>query len=340
MLHATSGTPRADFVVYQTNPARDNLIAGQVLPAVIKQKKKDTFLRVPSSALLRIPDTKKNRGSGANRSTLNLEEDSYKTKGYYHAVSVDDEEKAEFEEVEPAQLAANMADGIVLAALEKELADMLTTPASSLWAAAGNTGAVFGTPWDVAAATPAKDITPGLDYLTKVNGVKNNRIGLIVPQYNLAKFAEVTEIRQRLQITSRPFETDIALSDLMKYFNVGGIFPAAAVYNSAKEGAAESITRIWDEDNCFLFVMPAEGDLKGMVQPSLGRTIVWKGPNENAPEQIVNALADDSGFTGIPTSVVQFREPAATQDVIQAGVHAHMKTFGLRFGWRGNNTKT
>lgn len=327
---------RPDLSVFETNPRRTGMIGSQVLPPLMVKDKTGPIRFVSAAPLMSRHNVDNAKGSNATRSTLGTTSTTYTCKKRRHEVQVFDDEISEYRDIDPATLAAQKADGVVAAEYEANIAD-LCTGAGSLWAIGGVTGANVATAWNNAAGLPASDVATALETLLPRNGVNTDRVTLILPADRYAKMAFVTDVRQRLQITTDPFRTKIPVLDLTGYFNVGRILVPGLTYNSADEGLAEVIARVWASNQAFLFVHADMANPRDMTVPQIGRTIVWEGPYENTPEQIVRSISEEPEPGSLPTQIVTYREKQSDSYVTDAQAWTDEKFFGTRFGYRLGN---
>jgi hypothetical protein len=93
------------------------------------------------------------------------------------------------------------------------------------------------------------------------------------------------------------------------------VIVAGAVYDSAKEGQAASITDIWDDEYALLFVK-STGDLRS---PGLGRTFIW---TDDSPQNL---------------NVESYREEQTRADIIRVRHHWVGKVLKPEYAWLLSN---
>jgi hypothetical protein len=195
---------------------------------------------------------------------------SYAAEEYSLASGVDDQERDNADApIDPDQRAARIAlEGLLLDREDRigtkvRLAANYT--ASHVVALAG------GNQWsDAVNSSPKVDVDAGRDLIVQHTGVLPNT--LLLPWLVVQKLKLNNKITDAFKYTATQGAV-INLEQLKAYFEIDNIVVAGALKNTANEGAAAVIARIWGKDVWMGYVDPNSSPQDGI---SFGKTFRWK----------------------------------------------------------------
>jgi len=133
-----------------------------------------------------------------------------------------------------------------------------------------------GTKWDASGATPIEDIDAQANSVEAKTGFKPNILVLGIDAFTALKNS--ADVVDRIRYTQTGVVTEDILASLL---GVEKVVVARAVYNSALEGATDSISRIYTGDTALLLYRPTSPSL---MHPSAGYTFAWTGYQGAGPD--------------------------------------------------------
>ena len=130
--------------------------------------------------------------------------------------------------------------------------------------------------WDTAGGTPIEDIDDQADSIEAKTGFRGNTLVLGVDSYNAMKNS--ADVVDRIRYT----QTGVVGEDLLaSLLGLDKVIVARGVYNSANQGAADVIGRIYTPKSALLLYVPPSPSL---MQPSAGYTFAWGGYTGAGPD--------------------------------------------------------
>lgn len=327
MLSSTAN-PRADLnMVVQGHVCN---MAGFVLPRVfpIKQvaKKEARYWKIKPGTLLRAPTTTRAPGATYPRDAYDVEASTATLvgKGLEGQVAIEHQmEYADIFNLEQSRAVQKVNQ--ILRREEVDLAATLfntTTFPDDSGAATGDEAAVC---WDVVATSdPAGDVLKG------VNAIRNN-IGdykamnlqmCALMNYRSARFAKMsTKLRTGLGgAYTRPEFAGADIPDQLfaEALGVDEVIVADNRYQSAGTTASPTVSKIWDDEYCLLFV---RADPNAPEIAGLGLTFVW-------------------GEFGGEYEVSTYDEPQTSSRVVQVNRTSKQETIQSGAGYLIQNLKS
>tara|TARA_R110000824_G_scaffold55027_5_gene151627 strand:+ start:8274 stop:9254 length:981 start_codon:yes stop_codon:yes gene_type:complete len=133
-----------------------------------------------------------------------------------------------------------------------------------------------GTKWDAANATPIQDIETQADSVEAKTGFRANTLVLGVDAYQALKNS--ADVVDRIRYTQTGVVTEDILAAVL---GMKKVLIARAVYNSALQGATDSISHIYTGDRALLLYVP---DSPSLMHPSAGYTFAWTGYQGSGPD--------------------------------------------------------
>ena len=276
---------------------RQGFIGPNVMPVFEAAKSAGHFGLIPLEQLLQTRETSRASGSGYSRGKYTFTDTSYSTQEHGAEEPVDDNDRENYRDYLDAELvAAQRAYDAVLRNQEIRVADKIfnstTFTGSSLTTAVTNE-------WDDATnATPIADVEAAVRKVWTNSGLWPNT--LIINRHvfrNLRLCDEITE-RISAQGAGSPIKaTDITAAMLAQVFDLDRIYVCGSAKNTAPEGAAASIGKIWSDEYAMVCRTATTNDIR---EPCIGRTFHWS--------------ADGSQIGG---TVESYRDEAVRSDVIR-----------------------
>ena len=254
----------------------DKFIASQCFPNISVPKQSDLYFQydqgdfMRSTARLRAPGTE-SAGAGYDLTTA-----SYSCNVIALHKDIDDQIRAN------ADAPLNMDSDATKFLTQQMLIKRDRDWASSFFSGGSWTGSTTGsditpgTKWDASGATPIEDIEAQADSVEAKTGFRANTLVLGVDAYNALKNS--ADVVDRIRYT----QTGVVSEDLLaSLLGMKKVLVARGVYNSALEGATDSISRIYTGDTALLLYVP---DSPSLMHPSAGFTFSWNGYTGAGPD--------------------------------------------------------
>ena len=254
----------------------DKFIASQCFPNISVPKQSDLYFQydqgdfMRSTARLRAPGTE-SAGAGYDLTTA-----SYSCNVIALHKDIDDQIRAN------ADAPLNMDSDATKFLTQQMLIKRDRDWASSFFSGGSWTGSTTGsditpgTKWDASGATPIEDIEAQADSVEAKTGFRANTLVLGVDAYNALKNS--ADVVDRIRYTQTGVVTEDLLASLL---GMKKVLVARGVYNSALEGATDSISRIYTGDTALLLYVP---DSPSLMHPSAGFTFSWNGYTGAGPD--------------------------------------------------------
>jgi hypothetical protein len=274
-----------DFAVNYRNPG----FVGDALFPVIPVNKKSAKYAVFESARgnVRIENTLRAPRTAAKEVKFQVDlTNSYSAEEYALASGVDDEERDNADTpIDPDQRAAKLALDMLMVDRENRIATKAIT--------AGNyTGThvvalAGGNQWsDPVNSNPKSDVDAGRDLCIQDTGFEPNT--LLIPWSVVQKLKLHNKITDAFKYTQGGV---ITVDMLRTYFEIANVVIAGALKNTAAEGAAAAVTRIWGKNVWLGYVDPASSPMDGT---SFGKTFRWK---QNGQPRLVRSYYEPKART-------------------------------------------
>jgi len=218
----------------------DEYIAGKVLKDVMVSKESDLYYVYNND--LRLETTNRANGAPANEATYEVSTSSYSLTE--HALK-DKITKRDRENVDaPLQLDKDTTEYLtdkLMLRQEYEAATLLFTTTSFGNNATLNTATSFV--YNTTTSAPIQSVLSATSYILGQGGGKANCA--VTSQPVLDALKENDNVFARIQYVERAVLTKELLASL---FDLDELFVGSAVYNTAKEGQASSLSNIWGND--------------------------------------------------------------------------------------------
>ena len=276
--------PDLGVVVYEhmQNAPALGYIGTQVMPLFPVAEQSMEYPVIPMEVLLKIPDTKRAMGADYKRGDFEFEMGWYATKENGWEEPLDDRERKLYARLFDAEVVkTKRATGIILRAQEKRIAD-------KVFNATNFTPHAVTNEWDdTANATPIDDVKTGKLAIRSACGMLPNT--LIITYSTFLNLKRCDQVVALLKYTFPGIDINkMTAAQLAAVLDVPRVLVAGAVYDSAKKGAAASISDIWDSEYAMLTITSDSQDLS---EPCIGRTFFWT--EEGGEEPIVESYRDE-----------------------------------------------
>lgn len=249
-----------------------------VLPVAVQAA---TFPVWKRENLLNVPDLKA-RAPGASypRVDLELDDDTFATKDYGIEVPLDDRQKAIYRSAFDADR-GKIQRGTRILMLNKE------RRVHALATGGGVPSSSPGTKWDAGGADPIGDVDAVREVIHDNCGMDPNT--MIIPRDVFNVLKESSVILDKIKYTQRGIVTAEIMAAV---FGVGRIVIAGSTQNTANEGQAVSIGKLWG-DSVILAYVNAVPDIES---PTFARTFAWSGYSGSSNGEVaVSTYRDENG---------------------------------------------
>ena len=263
-------------------------IGSQVFPVLNVAERSGNFGIIPIEQLLQEADTERAPGTGYARGKWKFETGTYTTAEHGWEEPVDDNEAAAYGNYFRAEVVATArARAHVLINKEKRVAAAVfnaTTYASQK--------TTITNEWDdAAAAIPINDVETAVRAVYNRSGLWPNC--LIMNRLVFRNLRLCDQIREELTASGAgqsALQSEIAIQQLQKAFDLPYILVAGGIRNSANEGQAATIAQIWDSEYAMVCRIAMSDDFR---EPCIGRSFHWGGDG-SSPDGTVESYRDEA----------------------------------------------
>ena len=287
----------------------NRFVADLVLPQLDVDKKSATVKVITREQYLTRTDDSKAPDGGYHRTGFGAGEVNYDCVARGIEAPVDADSAAEMSsyfnsEREAAEIAlfkAKMEHEIRVAALvfNETTFTGYTTSAAIVWS-------------NATSSTPIADVTTGIQTMQEATG-GTRPDSMLISAYGWDKLKECDQITDRLGMASSRDPKIARLDTVAALLDLKQIVVGDAYYNTAKEGATTSLSRIWDKTYALLFYSNPSPQLK---TPFLGATLHWTGRGSQFNFRFESYYKEE-----IEANIVRVRR------------HVVPKVFNAEFGW-------
>lgn len=266
----------ATFTEFDLRMNAEGFIGNRVLRAREVGKNSGDFGKVPLKQLLQSRDTRRAPGATYARDTFEFEKASFSVIEYGKEEPLDDAQLAMYGDIVDAEtIAADRAMEAVLNQYERDVAAAVYNPA--VWTGASLTTAIVNEWDDFANATPVNDVMAAVNAVENASGLEPN--ALVINKFQFRNLLQCNQIVDRIKYTQTPTVGQLrnALADLL---GLEYILVAGGMKNTANEGQAAALSRIWSNEYAMVCRVATSDDPQ---EPCIGRTFVWTGDGPAAP---------------------------------------------------------
>jgi hypothetical protein len=247
----------------------DEFIADKVFPNVPVTKQSDRYFEYPKDQWFRTDAQK--RGVGQESAGSGFEVDN--TPNYFCDVyalhkDIDDQIRANVDA--PLNIDADATEFVTRGlALRKEKDWASTYFTTSTWTGSTTGGDITpSTLWDASGSTPIADIRAQMASMKTKTGFYPNI--LLLSEDVWLKLQDNADFLDRIAITQRKIVTKDLLASVL---GIEKVLTAAAVENTAKEGATASMSFLFTKDAALYYAQPRPS----LMKPSAGYVFSWSG---------------------------------------------------------------
>jgi hypothetical protein len=246
-------------------------VADKLFPNVPSQHKSDTYYTYPKGNWFRLQATKRAPGTESAGSGYEVSTDTFSCDVFALHKDVDDQIRSNADPV--FNLDAEAARFVTQQlTLKREYDFAQTFFTTGIWTGSSTGSDITpSTKWDAASGDPIKDIRTQIDAMQGKTGIRPNKMvfGKRAWQVIMDNAAVIDRIKYS---SSNDNPTNASQAAFAKILGLEQILIAGAVYNSAKEGAADSMGFMFTSDSALLcYAAPSPG----LLTPSAGYTFSW-----------------------------------------------------------------
>lgn len=235
--------------------------ASALFPYVNVNKESDKYAIFNKDRVLeRIQNTLRAPRTAAKTIEWAVEFASYACAEHALASGVDDQERDNADTpIDPDQRATAAATAGILLDFENEVATKATTAANY---PAGHSVTLAGVDqWsDAAASNPKDDVDTAREKILDDSGVLPNT--MLIPWVVVAKLKLHSDILDAFKYTQGGVITEAMLAS---YFEIPNVVITAVLKNTAAEGQAAALSKVWGKDVVIAFVDPNTSPLDGIT---------------------------------------------------------------------------
>lgn len=252
---------------------RAGFIAQKILPVIDVRVQSDTFGKIPLKELLKNAVTARASGSGYNRIDWKFTTDSFATAEHGAEVPIDDREANIYANYIEAELASTaLAEHIVLLNQEKRVAALLYNTSTF-------TPTSIVNEWDdYANAAPIDDVLAAKRAVWDRTGLWPDSMTLNRHQFqNLQQCEQIHERVSASGAGDKIKPNDLTVSMIAMALDLQNLFIGDAAKNTAAEGAAAVIDKVWSDEYVAIFKRVDPNSPLRINAPGLGRIFHYTG---------------------------------------------------------------
>jgi hypothetical protein len=251
-------------------------IGSQVLRPRIVAKNSGDVGKVPLKQLLQSRSTKRAPGSPYARDNWEFDKFAFSVQEFGKEEPLDDAQLAMYGDlIDAERVCADRAEEAVLNEFERDVSTAVFN--ATTWTGAALTTAITNEWDDYANADPINDVHAAAEKVSAGSGVEPN--ALILNRSVYRNLLQCDQVVDRIKFTVTPTASALR-SALAELFDLRYVLVAGGFKNTANEGQAASLSRIWDPE----YVMVARvAETDDPREPCIGRTFIWPGDGPGAP---------------------------------------------------------
>lgn len=297
--------PDLEMVVAEFSLEARGLIADRIFPILRSRKKSGPINKLTGANVAQTPAVSIKRAvrASAARGELASSVETFQTERYTFEMPWDDEEEDDFftaQQVE--QFNAMVAEAVVRAELEADVASILFNTTN--FPLTGTTGLDGVTAWATeGSATPRANVTAGWrSHRPKGGSLPLQAYGLLMNSNNAQNVVDSAEYQTAMATGFKEQDATWSAEKLKNFFGVGEVLVANGARNTAALGVAASYAEIWSDTYVGLYVIPGRGETG--PQRGVGRIVEW-----------------DKVGRGLAVAIDQYREERETTNIVRAEGH-------------------
>ena len=272
-------------------------VADKVFPTVSVQKQSDMILTYNQGDLWRRENTKRSRGTMANKISFQVSSTSYYAENYALSAGVTIEDRANAD----AALVRSLEEGRVNRLLDSLMLDWEVRVAAQATNTSNvGTSAAVGSAWtDLTNSDPLSDIRAMYDNVEAITGYTPNKILFSGDSWKY--FSRNSTVIDKVNPSGNTGGgLNASATQAASLLGVEEVIIGQSFYNTAEEGIAQSLSRVWG-DHVLVYFAP---NAPSVEAPSFGYTLRW------AAAGLPNMQAERLPF-----------DPRTKEDLIQVGYY-------------------
>jgi len=258
--------------------------------------------KIPIEALLRTLDDARTAGGGYQRDDFEFSKFNYSTNEHGREVALDDRQLKVFRDLIDAEsIQAQRAEDIVLRNYEIDCAAALYDTAT--WTGAALTTAIVEE-WDTAAAAvPITDVEAARRKIHDGCGLEPN--ALICNRNQFWNLANTAQVIDRIKYWGGDDPKQINEAMIAALLDLEYVLVAGGIKNTANEGQAASLSRIWSDEYAMVARVAVTDDPQ---EPCVGRTFMWSEENAGVgTDEELATIVEEYREEGVRGSVIRVR---------------------------------
>ena len=261
-------------IAFAQNP--EAFVADRVFPVLPVAKQTDSYFTIPRGAWFRDEMKKRAPGALSAERTHDVSTDTYACDVWALHEMLADQVRANYDS--PLQADREITEGLTQAGMIRKERQFVTDFFSSgLWTT-DQTGVDSASPaanqvgrWDRADSTPIEDIRAGKRRVQARTGFRPNK--LVIGREVYDALLDHPDIVGRLDRGQTTGPAIVMRQNLAALFELDEVLVMDSVFNSAVQGATDSIDFIGGKSALLVYAAPSPG----LYQPSGGYTFSWTG---------------------------------------------------------------
>ena len=261
-------------IAFAQNP--EAFVADRVFPILPVSKQTDSYFTIPRGAWFRDEMKKRAPGALSAERTHDVSTDTYACNVWALHEMLADQVRANYDS--PLQADREITEGLTQAGMIRKERQFVTDFFSSgLWTT-DQTGVDSASPstnqvgrWDRADSTPIEDIRAGKRRVQARTGFRPNK--LVVGREVYDALLDHPDIVGRIDRGQTTGAARVMRENLAALFELDEVLVMESVYNSAVQGATDSIGFIGGKSALLVYAAPSPG----LYVPSGGYTFSWTG---------------------------------------------------------------
>lgn len=250
----------------------NGFVGSKILPVVPVLQQAGNFGIIPIEQLLQARNTARAPGGAYSRAQFTFKPSTFSCKENGFEEAVDDRESNMYQNYLAAeQYAALRARDAVLRNYETRVINLVTDTAVFTSAL---TSAVAVSWKTLASSTPAVDISTAVQAVYANSGLMANTVVMGWKAWQNFRQSADTINRIKYWGGDDPTTKGISTAVAARFFDVESVVIAGSQKNGANEGAAVSLSQLWNDDRIFVGRVARTDDFK---EPAIGRTFTWAG---------------------------------------------------------------
>lgn len=269
--------PDLSLVVSEFTMEARGLVADRIFPILPAKRKAGPINKILGAYIAQKPGVSIKRPSRASavRGELKSSIELYETERYTMEMDWDEDQEDDFfSAAQIEQMNAMVAEGIIRAELEADVASVLYNTTN--FPLSGTTGLEGLTAWTtLASSTPRTNVHAAWrTHRPKGGHLPLEAYGLLMNSGQAQTVADTTDFANRRASGFMKEDGRFNPAEIQAYFGVGEITISNSGLNTAAMGLAASYGEIWSDTYVGLYVIPGRGD--SGLQRGAGRIIQWE----------------------------------------------------------------